>query len=146
MSSTETTSAFNLDALLDGTLDDLADVPVFETFHAGAHKVTINWKKVDKKPAYSLCLTLIETVELANAEDTPQKPGTQTSVMFMLDNEYGQSAFRKIIASLAEHFGAGTNREILEKSEGAEVVAVTKKRANKEKTAEYTDIVAIGVV
>jgi hypothetical protein len=66
--------------------------------------------------------------------------------MFVLDNDYGQSAFRKIIAVLAEDFGPGTNREILEKSEGAEVLAVTKKRANKEKTAEYTDIVAIGVV
>ena len=53
---------FNLDALLDGTLDDLADVPGFETFNPGAHKVTINWKKVDKKPAFSLGLTLVETV------------------------------------------------------------------------------------
>lgn len=144
--SNDTTSDFNLDALLDGTLDDLADVPGFETFNVGAHKVTINWKKVDKKPAFSLSLTLIETVELANADDVPQKPGTQSSVMFMLDNEYGQSAFRKVIASLAEHFGAGSNREIMEKSEGAEVIAVTKKRANKDKTQEYTDIVQIGVI
>lgn len=142
----QTTENFDLDSLLDGTLDDLADVPGYETFHPGAHKVTINWKRVDKKPAYSLNLTLIESAELANPNDIPQKPGTQTSVMFMLDNEYGQSAFRKIIASLAEHYGAGSNREIMEKSEGAECLVVTKKRSNKEKTAEYTDVVTVMVV
>lgn len=65
---------FNLDALLDGTLDDLADVPGFQTFPAGAHKVTINWRKVDKKPAYSLTMTAIETVELADSSDTPLFP------------------------------------------------------------------------
>ncbi len=145
MSNTENQD-FDLDSLLDGTLDDLADVPGFETFNAGAHKVTINWKRVEKKPAYSLNLTLIESPELANPNDTPQKPGTQTSVMFMLDNEYGQSAFRKVIAALAEHYGAGSNREIIEKSEGAECLVVTKKRSNKEKTAEYTDIVTVMVI
>lgn len=145
MSTTENTD-FNLDALLDGTLDDLADVPGFETYPPGAHKVTITWKKVDKKPAFNLMMTAIETVELADPNDTPLKPGTMSSVMFMLDNEYGQSAFRKVIASLGEHFGAGSNREVMDKSNGAEVVVVTKKRFNKEKTAEFTDIVTIGVI
>ena len=144
--STETTTEFNLDALLDGTLDDLADVPGFQTFPAGAHKVTLHWEQVKGKPAYSAKLTAIETIELNNAEDTPLVPGTMSSVMYMLDNEYGQSAFRKIIAALAEHFGAGTNREIIEKSNGAEVIVVTKVRQNKEKTQSYTDIVTVGVV
>ncbi len=139
-------SDFNLDSLLDGTLDDLADVPGFQTFPAGTHKVVINWKKVEKKPAYYLMMTAIETVELADPNETPLAAGTMSSVMFMLDNEYGQSAFRKVIASLAGHFGAGTNREILEKSEGAEVLAVTKTRMNKEKTQAYTDIVELGVI
>ena len=144
--STDTTSDFNLDALLDGTLDDLADVPGFRTFPVGAHRVTINWKKVDKKPAYSLMMTAIETVELADPNETPLVPGTMSSVMFMLDNEYGQSAFRKVIAALGESFGPGTNREIMEKSEGAEVLAITKHRHNKEKTASYTDIVSLAVI
>lgn len=142
----QTTDNFDLDSLLDGTLDDLADVPGYETFHPGAHRVTINWKRVEKKPAYSLGLTLIDHAELNDANAVPQKPGTQTSVMFMLDNEYGQSAFRKVIASLGEHFGAGSNREIMEKSEGAECVAVTKKRSNKDKSAEFTDIVTLMVI
>ena len=143
---TEANNDFNLDALLDGTLDDLADVPGFQTFPVGTHKVTINWKKVEKRPAYSLMMTAVETVELADPNETPLAAGTMSSVMFMLDNEYGQSAFRKIIASLGSHFGAGSNREIMEKSEGAEVLAVTRQRTNKEKTQVYTDIVELGVI
>lgn len=143
---TENQTDFNLDALLDGTLDDLADVPGFQTYPVGAHKCVINWKKVDKKPAYSLQLTAIETVELTDPNDTPLAAGTMTSVMFMLDNEYGQTAFRKVIAALSEYYGAGSNREIMEKSEGAECLVVTKKRSNKEKTAEYTDIVTVMVI
>lgn len=145
MSNTENQD-FNLDALLDGTLDDLADVPSYEPFHPGAHKVVINWKRVEKKPAFSLNMTLVEHGELSDSNAIPQKPGTQTSVMFMLDNEYGQSAFRKIMTSLADHYSAGTNRELMEKSEGSEVLVVTKLRKNKEKTAEFTDIVELQVI
>ncbi len=143
---------FNIDSLLDGTLDDLANVPGYQVYPPGNHKVTINWKKPtkDRPTTIGLELTAIETLELNDSADTPLVPGTKSGVSFKMDNEYGQTAFRAVIAALAEHYGAGTNREIMEKSEGAECLVVTKIRQGKKQegkpVAEYTDIVEIGVI
>lgn len=137
---------FNLDSLLDGTLDDLANVPGFENFHPGSHKFTINWKLPKKeqgkefKPVIKLQLTLIETVELNDASDTPQTPGTMSSIQFAMDNEYGQTAYRAVIEQLGQHYGAGTNREIMEKSEGAECLGITKLREGKKIEGKPTPI------
>lgn len=147
---------FSLDALLDGTLDDLANVPGFENFHPGSHRVIINWKMPKKEqgkplnPSIKLQLTLKETAELGDASLTPQAEGTLSTVQYKMDNEYGQTAYRAIIEQLIGHYGAGTNREIMEKSEGAECLVVTKLRAGKKEEGkpakEFMDIEAIGVL
>lgn len=146
-------AAFNMDSLLEGTLDDLAQVPDFVTYPAGTHRVTMSWEMPTKERPTTIGIKLaaIETVELADSSDTPLVPGSLTGVSFKMDNEYGQSNYRKIIASLSSHFGPGTNREIMEKSEGAEVVVITNQRRGK-KTEQnpnpnaYTGIVEIHVV
>jgi hypothetical protein len=144
---------FNVDSILDGTLDDLADMPEFKAYPVGTHRCTMNWtNKTAKKdwinghPAYVLDLKAIETLELANTEDTPLTAGDETGIMFMLDNELGQGSFKKILTALAESFGAMSNRELIAASANAEVLVVTKQRANKEKTKSYTDVVELKVV
>jgi len=47
--------------------------------------------------------------------------------------------------SLAEHFGAKSNRELIADANGAEVLVTTSLRKNKDKTKEYTDIVNLVV-
>jgi len=139
---------FNLDSLLDGTLDDLADAPEFKPFPAGTHQVviTITQKKIGTHPAFEVGMKAIETKELANSEDTPLVAGATTSVAYMMDNELGQGNFKKLLASLAAHFGPQSNRALIDAAQNAEVFVVTKVRQNKDKTQSYTDIVELQVI
>lgn len=140
----------DLDSILDGTLDDLADMPEFKTFVPGTHKATITWdlaKKINDKTFVEAKLVAIETVELpAGSEDTPMNRGDESTCLFDLKNEYGQGDFKEIMKSLAAHYGAKSNRELVEASQNAEVLVVTTQRPNKEKTKKYMKIVALEVL
>ena len=135
--------AFNMDSLLEGTLDDLAQVPDFVAYPPGSHKVIINWEMPTKErpTTIGLKLSAIETLELNDASHTPLVPGSMTTISFKMDNEFGQSNYRKVITSLSAHFGAGTNREIMEKSAGAECLVITTSKTGK-KTEQNPDPVS----
>lgn len=139
---------FNIDSLLDGTLDDLADIPEFKPYPAGTHKchISITQKLINKKVAFEVAMKAVETIELANASDTPLEKGAETSVAYFMDNELGQGQFKAVLASLAAHFGAKSNRELIADAQNLEVLVVTGVRQNKEKTKSYTNIVEIAVV
>lgn len=142
------TDNFNLDSLLDGTLDDLADAPEFKPFPAGTHKVTITivQKKIGTHPAFEVGMKAVETIELSNSDETPLAACATTSVAYMMDNDIGQGNFKKVLASLANHYGQKSNRELIADAQNAEVLVVTKVRQNKDKTQSYTDIVELQVI
>lgn len=134
-----TNAAVSIDSLLDGTLDDLADIPEFKPFPLGAHRATINWevKAVNNVPCIELKVTGIETLELTNPDDVAIKAGDSTNVIFMLkkkdgtENELAQGQWKELLKPLAAHFGTTSNRDTMEKSNGAECVVVTGIRADK---------------
>jgi hypothetical protein len=147
----------DLDSLLDSTLDDLADMPEFKPFPAGAHRATIHMevKLVNEIPSLDIKLTGIETVELANPEDQPLKEGDSTNQLIMLKkkdgtkNEFSEGKMKELLKPLAAQFGTSTNRETIEASNGAEVLVVTKLRKddrNKDDVKHYTEIVSWQVV
>jgi len=132
-----------LNSLLDANLDDLADLPEFGTYPAGEHKVTIKFeeKTVNNHPCIELQMVAIETEELANPnEDAPLTPGAQGSVLYMLDNEFGQGKLKQVIKPLAVSMGVSSLRQVVEGAAGMEVTVVTKVRQNKDKTQSYTDV------
>jgi hypothetical protein len=131
-----------LNNLLDANLDDLADLPEFGTYPAGSHKVTIKFetKEVNNHPCVELQMVAIETEELSNPADAPLKPGQQGSVLYMLDNEFGQGALKKVITPLAAATGHSQLRAVMEAANGMEVSVITKVRQNKDKTQSYTDV------
>ena len=137
----------DIDSLLDGTLDDLADLPEFKPFPAGATRAIISWdtsKKINGVPAIQCNLKGIETVELANESDTPIQAGDETSVLFQMDSEFGQGKFKNLIAALKPVFGGNTNRETIEASQNGEVVVVTTIRKDKkDPDRKYTEIVNV---
>jgi hypothetical protein len=135
-------------SLLDANLDDLADLPEFKPFNVGTHRATFKWeeKMVGEHPALVVNLTLLETLEQANAEDAPQEAGAETDVSYMLDNEYGVGNMKELLKQLNTTFGFTNNRDILNAVQGAEVVVTTNIRTNKDKTQKYTNIVTIGLV
>ena len=141
----------NLDTLLDGTLDDLADLPEFRNFPPGMHRCTFAWeqKTIKNHPCIEVKLTAKETIELAKPADEENKPlvgGEVAGVLYMLDNEVGQGSFKEnILKPLAAHFGAKATRELLNDANGGEVLVVTDLRANKEKTKTYMSIAKLEV-
>lgn len=134
-----------LNSLLDANLDDLADLPEFGTFPAGSHLVTIKFeeKEVNSHPCIELQMTAIETKELSNPADTPLKAGDQGSVLYMMDNEFGQGNFKKMIKPIAAATGQSNIRGVMEAANGMEVEVVTKVRQNKDKTQSYTDVTKV---
>lgn len=143
---------FDIDAMLDGTLDDLADMPEFKPYPVGTHAVVLTIvdktapkDRVNNHPGFEVKMKAVETLELANSDDTPLVAGAETSVLYVLDNPIGQGSFKKLLASAAEHFGAKSNRELIADLQGATVAVVTRQRQNKEKTQTYTDIVEMKV-
>lgn len=146
--------AFDINSLLDGTLDDLADMPEFKPYPAGTHRVqaklidkTAPKDQVNKHPGFELRMSMIETIELAQGDAEVIQPKSEASVLYLLDNEMGQGQFKKILKSLAERFGAKSNRELIaEMSSWVECLVVTKQRMNKDKTQTYTDVVELQVV
>lgn len=140
----QTNQNIDLDSILDSSIDDLADLPEFAVFPAGVHTVVINWesKEVNKHPAMELKMRAVETVELSNPEtDSPLTAGTESSVLYMLDNEFGQGKFKTLIKQLAGHFGTTKISETLEASQGMEVQVVCKVRQSKDKSTSYTEVV-----
>jgi hypothetical protein len=142
------TTTTNLDSILDMQLDDIADLPEFKVFPAGAHRVTIKFdkKEINKHPAMELKLKLIETVEIVDPSEIAPAAGTESSVAFMLDNEFGVGKFKEVLKPLAAHLGLSQVSEIIEQSADMECLVVTKIRTNKEKTQNYLDIVSLQVM
>jgi len=144
-----------LDSLLDSTLDDLADLPTFQPYPAGAHRCTIEFeeKVINRKPAVELKLIGISTEELADpAEDKPIEPKQETQVLYILTkedgsvNEVSQGKLKEVLKPLGEATGATSIRAIMAASKGMEVLAITKKRHNKTNDTYNTDIVKLEVV
>lgn len=124
---------FNMDNLLDGTLDDLADVPEFRTFPQGTYRISlgIEQKKVNEHPTFEVKMKCLETVELVDASEAPVENGAECNVLFMMDNEIGQGQFKELLKVAAEHFGPKSNRELIEDLKGAECLVVLTHRKNK---------------
>ena len=141
----------NIDSLLAMSLDDLPDMPEFKVYPAGAHRVTMKFEKkqIGTHPAVEAKFTMIATEELTDpAKDQPVDAGTESSVAYMLDNEFGLGNLKEILKPLAAHFGIAGVVPLIEATNEAnlEVVIVTKTRQNKEKTQTYLEITQLIVV
>ena len=124
----------NIASLLDASIDDLADLPEFAVYPAGVHTVNIDWeqKEVNKHPSVELKMTLVETVELANpGDDKPLTAGAEASVLFMLDNEFGQGNLKDVMKVLAGICGTSKISETMEAAKGLEVTVVVKTKPDK---------------
>lgn len=136
----------SLDSLLDGTLDDLADLPEFKPFPAGAHKCLIDFiaGKDAKKPSFQVKLTAVETLEVDDGVD-PLVKGAQTSIFISFlkkdgeRNEFAEGVFKKIMSDLKEATGGTSNREIIESSKKMEYAVVVKVKKGKDANGNETE-------
>ncbi len=141
----------DIDSLLDGTLDDLADMPAFKPFTPGTHVAILKLeiKKIGENQAVEAGFKHKETIEQADPTATPVTPGDETSVLFFLKHpsqqavELGQGQFKEIMKAAAEKFGPNTNRELMAQANGSEVTIVTGLREDKKKGKTYTSLTAL---
>jgi hypothetical protein len=146
---TATLDSIGLDSLLDTVLDDIADLPEFKPFPAGAHRVlcSLDQKVIAGKPAVELALKLVETLELANASDTAPAEGSTCNVAYFLDNEYGLGNLKIVAVPFAAALGVSTIREAVEQVKDMEAVIITGLRADKtDKEKFYLNIKDIQVI
>ena len=160
-----TTENLNLDidSLLDGTLDDLADAPEFKPFPLGVHKIIMNWetKQLDdkkesgkKNTLVTLKMKAMETIETPAGSEEVCSPGQEENIGFFLVHhsspkamEIGQGAFKEIMKSLAGHYGAKSNRELMAESAGAEALVTTGHRTDKQdKSKKYTTLEKLMII
>lgn len=138
----------DIDSLLDSTLDDLKDLPEFKPFPAGAHNVAVSlsMKEINGANAVEMSLKLIDTIELADPQAEPAKPGDESSVLFMLNNEFGLGNLKKCCTPLSVALGTTSIRETVEAAQNVECAVITALRADKnDKDRFYLNIKELAV-
>ncbi len=143
-----------MDSLLDETLDDLADLPSFKPFVAGAHRVlaTLEAKEVSNTLAIELSFKYLAIEELADQnlpeEDQP-KEGDTASTLFFLNNDIGQGKFKIMGGIFAEALGCvgATKREIIEAVTDIECIIISSITVDKNDPDKlYLDLKELQVV
>lgn len=150
--------ADSIDDILDGTLDDLKDMPEFKPFPVGLHKCIVNFetKEVAGFPGVEISLKLQETMEMSDPEAAPAAAGDETSTFYFLKHknpktaELGQGKLKLILMAIRDSFpGATTVRDLLKEGSGGTYVVATGVRDGKKEegktTKVYTDILALTV-
>lgn len=140
----------NLDDLFASSLDDLADLPSFEVPSKGAYIGTVATavKEVNKKPAIEVTYTILETVELENADDKVPAPGTKFSTAFILGTSTAEGFLKRFLLPFAEHFGTKNPGELVrDLIQDVQIAFTLGHRADKEdKEKIYAQVKNITVV
>ena len=146
--------------LLDSSIDELADLEKFTPIPAGNHRLRLDWSFPEHETdvIVQLKLTVIETLEMASSAEAVPEPGKTGNIRFALQrkdgspimttagkpNTFGQGQLKEIITVLAQTFGGNTTREVIENSDGAEVVATLRVRASKnDPDSKFNEIKAL---
>lgn len=134
----------DIDSLFSASLDDIADLPSFETPPKGAYILTVSTdvKEINKKPAVEASYTVVETVELENADEKPAVAGTKFSSAFILGNAVSEGKLKQFLAPFAAHFGTNNVGELIrDHIKDVTISAVMKHRVDKDDREKiYPDV------
>jgi hypothetical protein len=139
-------------SILDGTLDDIEDLPQFLAFPSGAYIVNLpdglQEKMIGAHPAVDMKVKCMKVEELSNPEDAALAPkvGDQGNMAFMLDNETGRGFLKMVLKSIGERLNVKGNREIMAASKGITALLVVKKTHDSAKQRDYMNLVKFAVV
>lgn len=143
----------SVDDILDGTLDDIEDLPSFSAWPAGAYRVTLPegfaQKKINDKPAFEVKLKNLEVLEVTNPAEQEEAPkvGDETSLSFMMDNETGKGFFKEAIMPFVAHAGLdsktpGAIRTAVAASKGLECLVILKRTKKEDKQTKEIKVYA----
>jgi hypothetical protein len=135
-----------IEDLMDATVDDLADMPAFIIPPKGHYKLrtTLERKMVNEHPSVEASFVVLETLELENKTEAPVENGTKFSQLFMMDNEFGQGAFKEFIPGIADGLGLKGKKmsEVIVAVKDIQIAATLKHKKDKEdKEKIYANVV-----
>lgn len=129
-----------LNSLLDSTVDDLADLPVFKARPAGTYKAQFEYEinSEGELPYFVYTFKLMEIMELVNPDEAETLDFTKEikvniyAFPFYKDkdtkeikkSDRGEGLTKIVVLGLKDEFGGSSNRETLEAGNGA-MVGVT---------------------
>lgn len=137
----ETANADDIfDSILDGTLDDIADLPSFAAWPTGAYRVFTKdgfvRKTSDdgKQHSYELKLQMQEVLEIKpEDQESAPKVGDETQLSFGLGTDIGKGFFKEAVRPIVAFLGLGEDqpgaiRAAVEASKGMEFMVILKRR------------------
>lgn len=128
--------AIPIEDLMDASIDAIADLPAFVVPPIGFYKLglSLERKAVNDKPCVQANFVVLETKELKNASDVPVEVGTKFNSLYMMDNQFGQGAFKALVAPLAGGLGLQGAKvsEVIQKVQNVQITATLKHRKDKE--------------
>ena len=104
----------NFDAQFEElSLDDIPDLPEFGAWPAGTYIATakMNRKMVKMKDGETPCVELslkMVAVQATESETVPVE-GSETSMLYNLQNEFGLGNFKKVAKSVVSYFGCASS-------------------------------------
>lgn len=141
----------DINSLLDANLEDLADLQKFEPLPAGSYKQRVSWEipESDEKVTVVMKLAVVECLDVPGVEED-KLPAVGKEATFWMDlhmkdgspitwkdgsaNTNGQGMLKEVLTALAPVFNPESTlnvRQIIEASDGAEVLTVLKVKASK---------------
>lgn len=139
----------NLDALLDGGFEQLADKPEFKPYPAGVHAANIFFKdkqfgeKGKDGAGFEVKFKYLENVELVNSEDAVPKADDEMTMNLNLTaqkdgtRENAQGNLKLILAAAKIKFPeANSVRELIAAAQGQAAAITTSIRKNRQKPEE----------
>lgn len=146
--------------LLDESLDNLSDLEKFEPFPAGAHLVTLAFRRenLNEHAVVKMDMTMVETLELASVNDIAPEPGKKVGLSFFMTytdkatnekttNKVGQGQLKEILRVLQETAGGNSPTEIMAAAEGMQVAVTLKVRPDKnDPDIKYNSVKAVALV
>lgn len=143
------TTILDLDALLDGTMDSVADVPDYVTPPAGTYVVKVDKAELEKyknkageeKLRFRILYSIVSTIELADDKTPPVANGSLFTETFMADGD-GLAFFKRQAKKLldVESLDGVTIRDILAELVGREVRVAITIRVSESNGTKYENI------
>lgn len=124
------------EALLDTDIDNIEDLPEFETFPLGNYrfkceKMELAVSVQEDKAAIKAIFSMQEVLELVNEEDEVPTEGALVSQQW--GKEFGIKLFKKTFVENYEPLGIRTTREFVDIAAGLEFIMTIGQRKDPEK-------------
>lgn len=140
-------------SILDGTLDELNDLPGFKVPPTGAYVVSIVSNLIKKVgnhentvEAKFKIIDIMEVSEQNVPEAEAPLPEDEFNVLFMTDNDTGEGFLKEYLKVLGPVVGSTKTREILEMSKGMKLMVVVSRKYNKETERHNVNLKKIEIV